>query len=240
MKTKSLSILSLSILSLVVIASLVSASPFSVSPSILNFESSSAKSFSITNPTPLAPINVDFPSTISIQGEGTYVVVFDVTGAKTNISSPSVITIDPQTTIDFSKFNLGESYSANLIVTSETDSQTILVEINSNNFCDASNPGELDISIEGISVNGFSEDDNEWYPSDEVEIEVQVDNNGNEDIDNIEVEWCLFDNENKNCVIEDTEKDFDVKDGDDKTIKFTFTIDPKDLEADVTDYTLYV
>jgi len=240
MKTKSLTIMSLSILSLVIIASLVSASSFTVAPATLSFDSSSSKTFTITNPTPLTPINVDFPSTISIEGENGYVVIFDVTGTKTNIGASSIITIDPQTSIDLSKFNLGESYTSELIVSSGADTRTILVEINSNNYCDVTNNGEIDLSIENLNVNGFSEDDNEWYPRDEVEVEVTVDNNGKEKINNIQVEWCLFDNENKNCVAEDSEKDFDVKDGDDKTITFTFTVDPKDLESDVTDYTLYV
>ncbi len=241
MKTKILSILSLSILSLIVLSSIIIASPFTTNPTSLNYQTSSAQTITITNPTPSTPINIDFPSTITIQGEDGYSVVFDVTGQKTGITSTSSIIVDPQTTIDFSKFDLGvDSYTANLVINSDIDSKTVLVEITSNNYCESANPGELDLNIDGISVNGFSEDDNEWYPTDEVEIEVQVDNNGDEDIDNIEIEWCLYDNENKNCVIEETESDIDVKDGDDETVTFTFTVDPDDLESDVTDYTLYV
>lgn len=240
MKAKIFTLLSFSLISLILFASLVNAATFTVSPSTLSFDNSNSKTFVISNPV-ATPLNVAFDSTISITGEGGYTVTFDVTGVKTGITNttPSTITVDPQTTIDFSKFNLGESYSSNLVINSGTDSKTIKIEIVSNDFCEFSNEGNLDLTIDDIVVTGFSDDDNEWFPLDVVEIDIKVENNGNENVRDVEVEWCLFDNENKKCVLDDNENDFKLNDGDDNTITLKFTVDPDKLEKDVTDYTFF-
>ena len=203
MKAKLFNLLSFSLISLILFTSLASAATFTISPSTLSFDSSNSKTFVISNPV-ATPLNVAFDSTISITGEDGYTITFDVTGVKTGITNttPSTITVDPQTTIDFSKFNLGESYSSNLVINSGTDSKTIKIEIVSNDFCEFSNEGDLDLTIDDITVKGingkiFSNDDNEWFPLDVVEIDIKVENNGNENVKNVEVEWCLFDNENK-------------------------------------------
>jgi len=245
MKAKLFNLLSFSLISLILFTSLASAATFTISPSTLSFDSSNSKTFVISNPV-ATPLNVAFDSTISITGEDGYTITFDVTGVKTGITNttPSTITVDPQTTIDFSKFNLGESYSSNLVINSGTDSKTIKIEIVSNDFCEFSNEGDLDLTIDDITVKGingkiFSNDDNEWFPLDVVEIDIKVENNGNENVKNVEVEWCLFDNENKKCVLDDNENDFKLNDGDDNTIIVKLTVDPDKLEKDVTDYTFF-
>src|SRR3989344_395619 len=240
MKAKLFNLLSFSLISLILFTSLASAATFTISPSTLSFDSSNSKTFVISNPV-ATPLNVAFDSTISITGEDGYTITFDVTGVKTGITNttPSTITVDPQTTIDFSKFNLGESYSSNLVINSGTDSKTIKIEIVSNDFCEFSNEGDLDLTIDDITVTGFSDDDNEWFPLDVVEIDIKVENNGNENVKNVEVEWCLFDNENKKCVLDDNENDFKVNDGDENTITVKLTVDPDKLEKDVTDYTFF-
>jgi len=119
------------------------------------------------------------------------------------------------------------------------------------NFCVydegvSTNPGKLNVRIKDVTVaNGFG-DDNEWLPFDEIEVEVNIENNGNDDVNDISLEWGLYDEEQEKWVIEvDNEKDFDVKDGDDEALTLTFSINDK-MDIDLEDlddgkhYALYV
>ncbi len=97
-----------------------------------------------------------------------------------------------------------------------------------------SNDG-LNVEIDDITViNGFG-DDEDWVSFDEVEIEVIVSNeNSNDDINNIVLEWGLFDKDNGKWAIELTdENDFDLRDGDEETKIISFKLNNKlDLDLD--------
>ena len=139
------------------------------------------------------------------------------------------------------KFDFGEDFSTALTALgSKSGTKTQTLSFATSDFCEVGNNGDLSVAIDDIAVTGFSEDDNEWYPTDTVKIDINVENNGNEDVKNIEVEWCLFDNENNKCVIDNTESDFNLNNGKDKTITITFNVDPEDLEPEVTDYSFLV
>ena len=101
------------------------------------------------------------------------------------------------------------------------------------------NNGELEIKVGDINtVTGFGDDEDYWYLGDEVEIELEFDNKGEWDLSNIDVEWCLYDNENDECVMDDEESDFDLDKGDDDTMMITLNLDPDDFK-DSEDYTFY-
>ena len=143
--------------------------------------------------------------------------------------------------------NDGVSPAEDLPVTIVVQSPTQAWE---NNFClfddgEGSNPGELDVKIKDVNAVGFG-DGNEVLPFDTLEIEVSVDNQGSDNIDNIEVEWGLYDSDTGDWVIDvDNEKDFDLKDGNDETITFSFDINDN-MDVDLSDldesdnYVLYV
>jgi len=107
-----------------------------------------------------------------------------------------------------------------------------------------SNEGDLKVTIKDVKNNGMGEDD-EWYPSDSIDVEVKVENDGNDDIDNIVLEWGLWSEETDEWVIEITEEDdFDLGDGKDNTVTFTMDL-YDDLNVDLEDledgnYVLYV
>jgi len=106
-------------------------------------------------------------------------------------------------------------------------------------YCEYSNPGELEIKVGDINtVSGFGDDEDFWYLGDEVEIELEFDNKGDYDIEDIEVEWVLFDNENNEEIMDGDESDFDLDEGDDDTMIITLKLNPKDFE-DSEDYTFY-
>mgnify|MGYP002629916800 CR=1 FL=1 len=125
-------------------------------------------------------------------------------------------------------FELGQIYATIITATGQTSGNisTATLTFTETTLCeDCTNAGNLDLRIEDVKViQGFGDDDNYWYPFDEVEVELQVENNGNWDIDNIEIEWALYTTDGKK-IMDGTLNDFNLKDGKDETITFTFRLD---------------
>ena len=244
MKNKTLAFIIASALILIFLVSFANAT-FSVSTNDITFSSSSTpQTFTITNDvSPTTNLTIATPSISSING-----VFFNLTGNLNDINQSSTITITPTNPIDFSTFDFLESFSTTFVlenVTNSDDNETITVTIENTQFCEESNPGELKVSVQDIQViEGFG-DDEEWFLFDEIEIELEIRNRGDDDIDNIEVEWGLYDTESEEWAIEiDNLKDFNLKDGDEETIILSFQID-EDLDENLEDlregiYTIYV
>ncbi|MEK6897007.1 MAG: putative S-layer protein [Nanoarchaeota archaeon] len=97
------------------------------------------------------------------------------------------------------------------------------------------NPGDLDVKgisfqNNGMQYNTFGKDD-EWFPFEEIEAEIKVENNGNNDVDDISVEWGVWDTDKQQWVIDlDEEDEINLKDGKDETLILTFKIDD-DMDA---------
>jgi len=127
----------------------------------------------------------------------------------------------------------------------EANSSTILLEV-TNSFYDGDNDGKLKVSIDRINVaKGFGDDEKYWYPLDEIELKIEVENNGNWDVGDIELKICLLDEFRGNCVFDEDDMDieegeFDLDSGDNKNILVTFNVDPNDLREGNTEYTLYI
>lgn len=109
------------------------------------------------------------------------------------------------------------------------------------------NPGDLDVKIDKVEVSTGWGDDESWFPLDQIEIEFAIENDGDDDIDNIQIEWGLWDTSGEEWIIDvDDEKDFDLKDGKDENLIITFTVDESDFDVDLDDlddgddYVLYV
>ena len=113
-------------------------------------------------------------------------------------------------------------------------------------FYDGDNEGELAVSIDRIDVqDGFGDGESYWYPFDDIELKVTVDNNGEWDVQNIELQLCLLDVSKNKCILDegDMELDddnFDIDQGDDNSVLITFNVDPSNLKEGNTDYILYV
>ena len=122
------------------------------------------------------------------------------------------------------------------------------------NFCGydngvSNNPGKLSVKIKDITNKGVSDtkfgDDEEWFPFEEIEVEVEIENKGDDDVDDIVLEWGLYNTDTEEWTIEvDDEDEFNLKDGDEETITITFKIDDnmdEDLdELNGGDFVLYV
>jgi hypothetical protein len=113
-----------------------------------------------------------------------------------------------------------------------------------------SNPGQIEIKKIDFNNNGFSRNefgnDDEWFLFDEIEVDIEIENDGNEDIDNIELFWGLWDVQVGDWVIDfDDFDEIDLKDGDEETLTIDFKLDD-DMDMDFDElsfgnnYRLYV
>ena len=89
-------------------------------------------------------------------------------------------------------------------------------------------------------MSGFGDDEDFWYPLDEIEVEIEVENNGDEDMDDIAVEWGLYNVDKNDWIIDDEESDFNLKDGQDDTMYITFKLEDVDDFENDDEYVLYV
>ncbi|MGD9275792.1 MAG: putative S-layer protein [Candidatus Pacearchaeota archaeon] len=260
MKAKNLTLISLSILISLVLMTLASAtltiSSLDYPTSVDDIEGSFIFTFNITD-TSITPISVTFAdSTISFGS----ISITDLTNED--------LTTAKQITGAISNFaDQGGNTMTITIVANETedptnlDSETFSVNINLTipsevTECESTgNPGsdlrikEIEFTNKGMKIGDTTKefgDDDAWFPLDDIEVEITIENNGNDDIDNIEVNWGLWDTEANDWIIElDDEKDFDLKDDDEETLAISFNlessldIDLEDLE-DGNHYRFYV
>ena len=244
MKSKILSLFGLVMLS-VIVCLLVSAASttFSVSPSTITFTpTDNSEDIVVTNLT--APVSVDITTpTITTP---TQTITFNGGVTSSLVDGATTFTITPITAINFSDIAFGESFTGNLTITdssSPTDTETITVRVENNRFCEYANPGDLDVRSIDVINNGIGDDD-KWYPYDILEVEVKVENDGSEDIQDITLEWGVYDS-NGEWIIEPVDEDeFDLDEDDEDVITFEIDLDD-DLDVDLDElndgsYDLYV
>ena len=141
-----------------------------------------------------------------------------------------------------SSLSFGE-YGSRLTATGTSSSTNATITF-VKSFCKAGSIGE-NLSISRIDINSDGSDDLEWRPLDQIEIKVKVENNGDDDVREVNVEIGLYDSEGRNKI---GDVDFEsadeersdigtLNDGDKETVTFTFMI-PADLNEG--DYKLVV
>lgn len=170
----------------------------------------------------------------------------DLTGTPEDPDTQT-ITINYVIEEDF-EFEIEKDYSTVLTGTRDSDSTTILTTlIFEKEFCSISNPGELKISnVEFDVLEGLGDDEEFWYPLDEIELSFELENKGDYDMDNIEIKICVFDKDDKTCVFDEddfelSDDDFNLDPDDDEVkVKATLTVDPDELNAGNTDYEIYI
>lgn len=241
MKAKKLNILFASLFALVFLIGFTSATVALTSvPTELSQSSGSFTFNAATNETSEI-VNFNIP-TITYEGKS---IVFTVSPLSAPLTTTPVsvsvsYTVDPGFNFDFLK-----EYEATLTATGNTV-VTKTIPFASSTFCESvKNKGNLNLNIEDITVTDGFGDDDEWFAFDTVEVEVTVENNGNEDVQDITIEWGLYNTKSKDWTIEiDDEDEIDVDEDDEETITFSFTLDD-DLDENLEDledgdYVLYV
>jgi hypothetical protein len=246
MKNKIVTNLIMSILAIVFLVGLLSALTLTAPSSVTLTETNPSKTLTLTGDTNFNIINFDNSLTIT-DGEG-HLVIVSITNTSTldNVTSATFeVSAD-----DFSDFELGE-YSEILTIDAvnttnltENYSKTVTILLQKE-FCEEENPANLEVEIEDISVEkGFGDDEDFWYPLDEVEIEVKVES-PDYDVEDIEIEFCLYDTSEKECILDEddidiSEDDFDLDEDDDITTILSFKVDPNELNEENNDYKIYV
>ena len=230
MKSKPLSLFLLTaILSLAMISAAVS---FTVSPTKVSFsESKLSSTFTITNTGADSTFSIP-PTTIS-DGTNSAIVIFNDNNFQILSGANKVITATVDSTA-LSNLEFGtHSVSVSINATNGTDSTVNTITFEAvKSFCEFGDKGDLDIKGIDFTVKGFG-DDNEWYLLDEVTIDVDVKNTGDDDVDNVVLSWELLNKDTGEIIFDDEEKDVDIKDGDTETYTFSFTLDPDDFDTDI-------
>lgn len=105
-------------------------------------------------------------------------------------------------------------------------------------FCPVGRQG-INLSLSNVDMSNTGRgDDNEWQPLDNIKVEVDVENKGATDLDNVIVVLGLFDSDGKNVAnkFDYTTKDEeeadvgDLNDGDEETATFEFKV-PADFKT---------
>jgi len=264
MKTKTLSLLGLGFLIVILLASGVSAA-MDFTPSSLSASSNQGTiasiNFVINNTATLNMTNIQSflenlasgsntlsSSNLNLLGVPSYLEGYDNASLTLDITIPS----NQATGTYTGNLTFQGNYSTLNNYTVPISLTVTSTPTPSDNFCgvdfgdldeNVSNSGKLKIDIDDIDNKGDGEDD-EWYPSDEIKVTLDIDNDGDEDIDDISIEYGLWSEETDSWVIEIDEVDeIDINDGKDDTIEFIIDIyddfdDVDDLEDG--DYILYV
>ncbi len=184
--------------------------------------------------------NSDFSSVTNITS-----VTITTFGSEVLYSNSSLsISVNEGETIYFRWFAFGGStgnFGLSDVSVQGTTTTTLPSEIIDSNAL--GNPGHIEVKKIDFTDNGLSSGetfggDSEWFPLEDIDAEIQIKNNGDYDVSNIEVDWGLWDTQNHQWVIEmNDEKDFDLKDGDTKTLTVSFSIDDK-MDVDLEDKSL--
>lgn len=229
MKSKLLSLFLLTaILSLTMISAAVS---FSVSPTTISFsESKLSANFTITNTGTDATFSM--PAATISDGTNTAVVTFNDNNFQILAGASKVVTASVDSTA-LSNLEFGtHSVSINVSATNGTNSSVNPMTFEAvKSYCESGTQGDLVIRGIDFSVNGFG-DNSEWYLTDEITVDVDVKNTGDDRVDNVVLAWQLFDKDTGEVIVDDEEKNIDIKSGKTETYTFTFTVDPNDFDTD--------
>lgn len=104
-------------------------------------------------------------------------------------------------------------------------------------FCRTGARG-TNLSIGSVDISSSGDEDEEWKLLDRIDVEVEVENNGDNDIDDVQVEIGLFDSDGRNVVgdLDFTNADEEqidvgnINDDSDETVNFEFMV-PADFDT---------
>lgn len=214
-----------------------------------------ASSVTLTPDTLSATLTVDGDESFDISSYDTTAIITDsdnndisvainLTSGSTNITS-ATFEITATNNKDFNLGTASTTFTIDAVSTansSVTDSLEAGITFDNDNFCSLGEQGgNLDIDVNIDNVKGFGEKDDEWYPLDDIEVTVKVKNKGNDKINDIVIEWGLYDEDTETWIIDDEESEFNLKDGKKKEVVLNFNVNPDDLDEDIDeDFTFYV
>jgi uncharacterized membrane protein len=247
MKTKTLNLMFAGVFALVFLIGFASAT-ITLTPSLTTLTQTSG-SFNLTvSSNQNETVDLAIPSVSDGSGHN---VVFSLSPSAQvqidTLTQPSrVVTVTYAIDSGFN-FEFTKTYNANLTAVGTVSGQTSrLLSFTTSDFCEYSNvAGQLSTAIKTVKVTEGAGEKKEWFAFDTVEVTVKVENTGDEDLNDVSVEWGLYDAQSKDWTISVDETDnFNLNSGDDQTVTVTFTLNDnmdenlQDLEKG--DYIFYV
>ena len=162
---------------------------------------STVKEFSLTENGSVKISNEgNTPLTLALNASGSFAVSPSISTLSLNAGASQTVSLLPATPLAESGLTFG-SYSASLTATDSAQgvSQTISVPF-FKSFCTMGFVGK-NLTINDVDLtNVDGDEDNEWLALDKIELDVDVENLGTDDIDDIVVEIALYDSTGKNVA----------------------------------------
>ena len=251
MKNKTIAFVVLSVLSVIALLGIVSAdmkfNQTSVNSTIGEGQTSVTINFKLNNTGIVNYSSLTWSGNTSV---GTWSVLPSLTylNVTENTSLSATLSSIPSTYHGLIRANItvkeGASPTETLLVwVNVTPSTAAPIACDYGNTHDNLRVKKIEFTNDGFSENTLGKDD-EWFPIDEITAEMTIENKGDEKIEDIEVEWGLYDSSADQWVIElDAEDEFDLKSDKTELITVTFTLDDVDVDmSDLTDgtYEFYV
>ena len=236
MKTKTFNLLFASVFALVFLIGFSSATISLTSPVTTLSQSSGSFDFTVSS-NQNETIDLSIPS-IS-DGSG-HTIIFSLSSEEitidTSVEDSVLITVDYVVESGFN-FQFEKTYTAKLNATGSVSGEvTKAFNFEGSSFCEFSNQGDLKVTVKDIKVTSDSfGKDNKWFVFDTVEVKVEIRNSGREDIEDVVLEWGLYNTQSKKWTIEvDEEDEFDIDKGDRESITITFKLDDS-MDEDLED-----
>tara|TARA_Y100000034_G_C6906245_1_gene420641 strand:- start:2627 stop:4468 length:1842 start_codon:yes stop_codon:yes gene_type:complete len=186
------------------------------------------------------------PTSFKIEYSSDGAAFTDLAGSTTVTTTP--FTANPMHTFDLSsisaiddnaltKLKITPSGATNAAGTLRIDNLKIEGTLITTSFCTdgPQDEGELTLNVD-VKNKGAGEEDDEWLPLDKIEVEVEVENDGGEDLDNVILELGLFEEGSSTNIADEmvwiSEDDEEIKIGDvdeddQEKHTFIFKVDPE-------------
>ena len=161
-----------------------------------------------------------FASSISTGSVGTTSATSTVSSLQLGVGATETITLR---IYGFNAATDADTFTIdNLVISGDVVPTEVIQCITDGDANDQLTVDALDLSVE----SGYGEDE-EWYILDTVNIESNIEYNGDSDFEmqNIEPKWGLFDRDSGDWIIDDEESDFDLEGGDDLDIAIQLKLD---------------
>ena len=234
MKLKLISMIAL----MIILSGFVSAATsFTVGPGTVTFTKGNlSKSFVITN-TGNEIVDFTIPTPIIISDDAGNSATVSLSESSFSIGAGIARTITASVissgmdSLALGDFSASKTINATGQTSGENATNAVIFNINKE-YCEFGEAGnDLNIDTDISEVTGYGDNKN-WYPLDNVKIDITVENKGNDDVDDIYIEWGVYNTRTGEFLIDGKEKRFNLNDGDEKTVTVSFKIDPSDISSD--------
>ncbi len=199
--------------------------PFTITVSAVN----DAPILDVTNCTANGVEDEQYTCTVAATDEDDTVLTFSLT------TKPDGMTIDSSTgaiTWTPDDEDVGSHTVTVLVKDDETptyasDTESFSIFVRPNDVCGDYTSGS-DVKISDWDI---TDDDEDFYPGDNLEMEVKVENDGNEDLEDIVVEAILYDATDGKKLDVVKSDEFDLDEDEDETVEVILEI-PSDIDTD--------